>query len=347
VIRIALLHAEDDKTELTPSIWRRFRCSSEINLDAFQDKIVQPVMGWTRNYHTYYFHDASAGVYYYQDKSSSADAFGMHDSYRAQGGRRVDPTKYKIGDILSTQGDSVFYAYDLGDHWYHKLTLEQVIDMDDSEINSFGKCTVLDGAMRCPDEDGEGGNSYQEVVLDSWNKMTADPSNIKKARDHNDACFPRHNALNVRGRFDAQEFSISQTQSDIQDALRSRQSERMGNKSPTMGRSMMDLQKVFAGQRKTRTLWQDSRGENGPGPPYFMNILEIVNVKPDDEKFAMCVCGNPCDLKRCSVCHTARYCSAACQKMDWRIHKKVCKQDVLPIISEGGKGHDCRPTGRA
>jgi hypothetical protein len=91
--------------------------------------------------------------------------------------------------------------------------------------------------------------------------------------------------------FDAQDFSISQTQSAIQDALRTRQSERMGNKNPTMGKSMMDIQKVSSGQRKKRTLWQDSRGENGPGPPFFMNILEIVNVKPDDDKFAMCVCG--------------------------------------------------------
>jgi hypothetical protein len=61
VIRVALLRGDDATTqaeaeaeadELSPSVWRRFRCSSAVNLDTFQDKILQPVMGWTRNYHT-------------------------------------------------------------------------------------------------------------------------------------------------------------------------------------------------------------------------------------------------------------------------------------------------------
>jgi hypothetical protein len=344
VIRIALLRGDDDLTELSPSVWRRFRCSSQINLDAAQDKILQPLMGWTRNYHTYYFHDTASRLFYYQGKSSSADAFGMHDGYRAQDGTRVDPTNYTLGDVLTKQGDSLLYAYDLGDHWVHKLTLEQVIhksdgnDKDAEEMALFGKCTVLGGAMCCPDEDGEGGNTYQEQVLDLLNKLSTEPSNIKNSRKYAEACYERHNALNVGGVFDAQDFTISQTQSAIQDALRTRQSERMGNKSPSMpgGRSMMDIQKVKPGQRKKRTLWQDSRGEDPRDrgrKPFFMNILEIVNVKPDDDKFAMCVCGNPCNLKCCSACHTVRYCSTECQKTDWRIHKKVCKHDKVYYLS--------------
>jgi hypothetical protein len=257
-----------------------------------------------------------------------------------------------LGDALTTEGDSLFYAYDLGDHWYHKLTLEQVIHKSDDgtgesnnneaaeeEMALFGKCTVLGGAMSCPDEDGEGGHTYQEQILDLLNKMSNDPSNIDIAEKYAEACYERHNALNVRGVFDARDFSISLTQSAIQDALRTRQSERMGNKSPVMGRgirSMIDMQKVNPGQRKKRTLWQDTRGEEVEDRgrnPFFMNILEIVNVKPDDEKFAICVCGNPCDLKRCSACHTVRYCSSECQKKDWRIHKKVCKHDKAYYLS--------------
>jgi hypothetical protein len=341
VIRVALLRGEDDQTELSPSIWRRFRCSSEINLDAFQDKILQPLMGWTRNYHTYYFH--TRGTYYYQGNSSSADAFGMHDSYRAQDGTRVNPTEYTLGQVLTNKGDSCEYAYDLGDHWYHKLTLEQVIHKsdggseNDNEVETalFGKCTVLEGAMCCPDEDGEGGHTYQEQVLDLLNKMSKQPSNIENARNYADACYERHNAPNIRGIFDAQDFSILQTQSAVQDALRSRQSYRMGNKSPAMnGKSMMDLQRLHPGQRKKRSLWQDSRGEESDHrSPFYMNIIEIVNVKPDSEEFAMCVCGNPCKLKHCSVCHTVRYCSIACQKKDWKVHKKVCKLDKAYYLS--------------
>jgi hypothetical protein len=56
VIGIVLLESDEEPSELGPSVWRRFRCSSAVDLDTFQDGILQPVMmGWTRNYHTYYF----------------------------------------------------------------------------------------------------------------------------------------------------------------------------------------------------------------------------------------------------------------------------------------------------
>lgn len=348
VIRIALLRADDDPNELVPSKWRRFRCSSEINLDAFQDKIVQPLMGWTRNYHTYYFQKSS--TYYFQNKSAASDAFGMHDSYVAQG-KRIDPELFSLGDLLSIPGDSCFYAYDLGYHWYHKLTLEKVIrksDIDESneeELALFGKCTVLDGAMRCPDEDGAGGQTYQENILDCYNRMKAAPSNVTYIRKYANACFEVRNAANVRGLFDAEEFSVATTQQAVHDALHSRQSNRMGNKSPNMMRCMMESEPVRPGQRKIKFGWQDTRFEKG-GPmsePFFMPILEIINVKPDDDKFALCVCGNPCKLSKCGACQTQNYCSRGCQKGDWKIHKKDCKQDkayyqAYPKEKAGDKG---------
>jgi len=48
------------------------------------------------------------------------------------------------------------------------------------------------------------------------------------------------------------------------------------------------------------------------------------------EKQELLTCGNPsCDykaryMKKCSVCKTERYCSAECQKIHWKEHKKVC-----------------------
>jgi hypothetical protein len=332
VIRIALLRAHDDPRELVPNIWRRFRCSSEINLDAFQDKILQPLMGWTRNYHTYYFQKSR--TFYFQSKSAASDAFGMHDSHVAQG-KRLDPESVSIGNLLSIPGDSCFYGYDLGDHWYHKVTLEKVIrksDIDESneeEMALFGKCLVLDGAMRCPDEDGEGGSTYQNNILDCYNNKKADPSNVPYIRKYAEACFEVTNATNVRGLFDAEEFSVAATQQAVHDALRSRQSYRMGNKTPNMMRSMMEIERVQAGQRKIKWGWQDTRGEKGgPMPkPFFVPILEIINVKPDDDKFALCCCGNPCKLSKCGACQTQNYCSKGCQKGDWKLHKKGCKQD--------------------
>ena len=37
------------------------------------------------------------------------------------------------------------------------------------------------------------------------------------------------------------------------------------------------------------------------------------------------VCQQPAPTKRCSRCKTTRYCSSACQKLDWQNHKRICK----------------------
>ncbi|CBZ55065.1 putative zinc finger MYND domain-containing protein [Neospora caninum Liverpool] len=35
---------------------------------------------------------------------------------------------------------------------------------------------------------------------------------------------------------------------------------------------------------------------------------------------------NPLKLKRCGACGEAFYCSAGCQRADWRLHRRVCKK---------------------
>lgn len=47
---------------IKPEIWRTFKVSGNITLAAFHDKVVGPVMGWTRNYHGYYFTDRKDGA---------------------------------------------------------------------------------------------------------------------------------------------------------------------------------------------------------------------------------------------------------------------------------------------
>jgi hypothetical protein len=344
VIRICLLRGPDDPRELEPNVWRRFRCSSAINLDAFQDKIVQPLLGWCRNYHTYYFQ--SGDVCYYQSKTCCSDGavFSPNSSIQdtrfahsanIDEGTVQDPAEYTIGDLLNLVGQECLYGYDMGDHWYHKLTLETVIPQGD------GKCIVLDGAMRCPDEDGEGGENYQNNVLDWINRMRAEPSIMNHARMYAKGCFNTRDAANVRGLFDAEEFSIATTQQAIEVALRSRQCVRIGSKNmrprlnstfPGGNMPVCHTETIDAlpGQRRVRYFWQDSRGEESPpwaGDPWFWEVFEVVNVKPDEDKFALCICGNPSHLKFCGTCQSVPYCSIDCQKRDWKLHKRICKRD--------------------
>lgn len=42
-------------------------------------------------------------------------------------------------------------------------------------------------------------------------------------------------------------------------------------------------------------------------------------------------CSKPCSKPlRCGVCKSATYCSAQCQKNDWRFHKRICKKPAAP-----------------
>jgi hypothetical protein len=86
-------------------------------------------------------------------------------------------------------------------------------------------------------------------------------------RKYANACFEVINATNVRGLFDAEELSVAATQQAVHDALRSRQSNHMGNKTPTMMRCMMEFGRVQTGQRKIKWGWQDTRGEKGGHMP--------------------------------------------------------------------------------
>lgn len=38
-----------------------------------------------------------------------------------------------------------------------------------------------------------------------------------------------------------------------------------------------------------------------------------------------CIICNSSIARSCSSCHSISYCSVKCQKLDWRLHKKVCK----------------------
>jgi hypothetical protein len=49
----AILHLR--MFECRPAIWRRVRVPANITLDVLHDKVLVPLMGWIRNYHSYLF----------------------------------------------------------------------------------------------------------------------------------------------------------------------------------------------------------------------------------------------------------------------------------------------------
>lgn len=172
-----------------PSIWRTFRCSAGLSLEAFQDKVLAPVMGWGRNYHAWFLTDTRDGCVFEMIVLSfdglldflrylgfSSALFGPAKSGAVDMIHKqrfaiewIDADKcviqlcatsvtadlnlggrYKLCHILRNTGDKMLWLYDLGDNFMHKIQVEEVIP----SCQSTGKVTVLSGAGLCPRKSG-------------------------------------------------------------------------------------------------------------------------------------------------------------------------------------------------
>ena len=74
------------------------------------------------------------------------------------------------------------------------------------------------------------------------------------------------------------------------------------------------------------------------GPDVVQRLGAVSAVVPVDDEaskylgyFRCSACGAfGAKLRACSACHAARYCDEACQKADWRTHKKHCAKLAAP-----------------
>mmetsp|Transcript_27861 Transcript_27861/g.51301 ORF Transcript_27861/g.51301 Transcript_27861/m.51301 type:complete len:448 (+) Transcript_27861:148-1491(+) len=332
VIRISLVRDETSLAELKPPVWRRFTVSSAVNLELLHDKILAPVMGWERNYHTYYFYkgNPSTGTFYVQQDSQASDAMHIGSNKKLRGAT-LKPEDATIGDLLKETGDKCVYNYDLGDCFYHSLELETIVPDEESD----GKVTIIDGAMRCPNEDGDGSLHYQAEILDPLLQSKAKPYDDKLARKFAWDCFKRRGGLNVNGPFRPEDFDLEERQVALSNALGSRNSTRNTTKTFSAGAGGMmggmGLSYARIGQCDVVHKKEDDRFDHMGG---FITMHETQNRKPDLKDFTLCYqCGSPNDLKSCGRCHAAFYCSRDCQTKHWSSggHKKLCKKEKAAV----------------
>ena len=102
-IRVELIHRFEagDPVPLSPPIWRELRLSGATNLGVLQDKILSPVIGWTRNYHGYFYTDYSDGSLWAPIKS---DAIDMMMHVNAEIIDALDPFETALHQILAEGG---------------------------------------------------------------------------------------------------------------------------------------------------------------------------------------------------------------------------------------------------
>ncbi|WP_157536385.1 plasmid pRiA4b ORF-3 family protein [Kitasatospora mediocidica] len=122
-----------------PLVWRRVEVPATVRLDQLH-RVIQAAMGW-QNCH---LHAYSTNGIHYGRPSSELD---FADETRA------------VLDTVVKEGGHLEYAYDFGDSWDHRITVERRLDAEAG--HRYPLC--LDGAGACPPEDCGGAPGYEDL----------------------------------------------------------------------------------------------------------------------------------------------------------------------------------------
>jgi hypothetical protein len=129
-----------------PPVWRRLELPGDLSLPRLHD-VIQAAMGWT-NSHLHRFRTASGhrSPYFATHFDLEEDEYGtLEDDVR-------------LDQLVAEKDDELWYEYDFGDGWDHKLVVEEVLDEPLPSMRCAG------GRMACPPEDCGGVGGYEELA---------------------------------------------------------------------------------------------------------------------------------------------------------------------------------------
>lgn len=129
-----------------PPIWRRLELPGDLTLPRVHD-VVQATMGW-ENSHLHRFRTG-------RDHRSPYFVTGF-DLDEGEDGLLEDDVR--LDQVLAGKGDELWYEYDFGDGWDHRLVVEEVLASPPEVV----RCTA--GRMGCPPEDCGGLGGYDELA---------------------------------------------------------------------------------------------------------------------------------------------------------------------------------------
>jgi len=111
-----------------PPLWRRLQIPSAASLGFLHD-VIQQTFGW-KGYHLHRFHD-ERGRKWGDPESSSRGGFGA--------AAFADEEKAGLGKVLRAEGAVLWYVYDFGDDWRHRIEVEKVVPLDPGV--TYPRCT--------------------------------------------------------------------------------------------------------------------------------------------------------------------------------------------------------------
>ncbi len=129
-----------------PPVWRRLELPGDLSLPRLHD-VIQAAMGWTNSHlHRFRTGGAHRSPYF-------VTAFDLEE-----GDEGTLEDDVRLDELVAEKGDELWYEYDFGDGWDHKLVVEEILD----KPPTTARCTG--GRMACPPEDCGGIGGYEELA---------------------------------------------------------------------------------------------------------------------------------------------------------------------------------------
>ena len=178
-----LLRVEVSIVGSEPAIWRLLEVDSSLTLDRVHD-VLQTAVGW-RDSHLHSFTDTDPFVRlrpvngYVREPRRWVSQELLEDS-----DEDLPETECVLDQVLTARSGPLFYEYDFGDGWIHRLELTGSLPVP----AGAPRARLVDGARRAPLEDSGGIGAYQDLLdaladpghdehnnLQAWVAWTAGP----------------------------------------------------------------------------------------------------------------------------------------------------------------------------
>lgn len=131
-----------------PPVWRRLELPGDLTLPRLHD-VIQAAMGW---------YDSHLHRFRTGNDHRSPYFVTNFDLDEGEGENGVLEDDVRLDQLVAAEGDELWYEYDFGDGWDHKLRVEAVLDEPPTTVRCTG------GRMACPPEDCGGIGGYEELA---------------------------------------------------------------------------------------------------------------------------------------------------------------------------------------
>jgi len=135
-----------------PTVWRRLRLPATITLDVLHS-MIQAAFDWDDD-HLHVF-EVDRRRYAYAGLEDCGDESGV-----------------RLLKVLPRKGATMTYVYDLGDCWEHRITLEQIDELEDSD-EMPAVCTGGSGDAPVEDWNPEDGPAVTPFDIEAINHRLA------------------------------------------------------------------------------------------------------------------------------------------------------------------------------